>query len=176
MMDVSCGITDRAITVFKLARDVANDCNRADISTVDILFSLVKEGTGIAASHLIHIGFDRYIPGVIYREPLDIPDDEFEGWRDCGMREMRSLTGEAKSMFSISIRQAIICHFHQFDTAVERNARNTYIGTEHLLLGILQSPDCSAFSMLESHLNAIGQSVESLDAGIRYLLYYKNIN
>jgi ATP-dependent Clp protease ATP-binding subunit ClpC len=149
--------TDRARKVMQLANQEAQRFNHEYIGTEHILLGLVKEGTGVAANVLKNLDIDlRKIRMEVEKIVQAGPD----------MVTMGKLpqTPRAKKVIEYSIEEA-------------RNLNHNYVGTEHLLLGLLREQEGVAAQVLmnlglkledvrEEVLNLLGHnSMESEQAG-----------
>jgi ATP-dependent Clp protease ATP-binding subunit ClpC len=112
--------TDRARRVVVLAQQEARDLDHNYIGTEHILLALLDEGQGVAAKALTAMGIDQdaarqRVVEVIGRgqgaSPGHIP-----------------FTPRAKKVLELSLRQALQLGHH-------------YIGTEHILLGVIAEGD-----------------------------------
>src|SRR5438045_3259484 len=114
--------TDRARKVMQLANQEAQRFNNDHVGTEHILLGLVKEGSGVAANVLKNLGVDlRKIRLEVEKIVQTGPGSE--------MVTMGKLpqTPLAKKVIEYSIEEA-------------RNLNHNYVGTEHLLLGLLRDP------------------------------------
>ncbi len=149
--------TDRARKVMQLANQEAQRFNHEYIGTEHILLGLVKEGTGVAANVLKNLDIDlRKIRMEVEKIVQAGPD----------MVTMGKLpqTPRAKKVIEYSIEEA-------------RNLNHNYVGTEHLLLGLLREQEGVAAQVLmnlglkledvrEEVLNLLGHnSMESESTG-----------
>jgi ATP-dependent Clp protease ATP-binding subunit ClpC len=144
--------TDRARKVMQLANQEAQRFNHEYIGTEHILLGLVKEGTGVAANVLKNLDIDlRKIRMEVEKIVQAGPD----------MVTMGKLpqTPRAKKVIEYSIEEA-------------RNLNHNYVGTEHLLLGLLREQEGVAAQVLmnlglkledvrEEVLNLLGHNMES---------------
>jgi ATP-dependent Clp protease ATP-binding subunit ClpC len=144
--------TDRARKVMQLANQEAQRFNHEYIGTEHILLGLVKEGSGVAASVLKNLDVDlRKIRMEVEKIVQAGPD----------MVTMGRLphTPRAKKVIEYAIEEA-------------RNLNHNYVGTEHLLLGLLREMEGVAAQVLqnlglkldevrEEVLNLLGHSMES---------------
>src|SRR5687768_11739217 len=144
--------TDRARKVMQLANQEAHHFNHDYIGPEHILLGLVKEGSGVAANVLKNLGIDlRKIRLKIDKIVQARPD----------MITMGKLpqTLRAKKVIEYAIEEA-------------RNLNHNYVGTEHLLLGLLHDHDGVAAQVLmnlglkleevrEEVLNLLGAGVET---------------
>jgi ATP-dependent Clp protease ATP-binding subunit ClpC len=134
--------TDRARSVMQLANQEAQRLNHKYIGTEHILLGLVKEGSGVAANVLKNRDIDlRKIRLEIERIVQTGPD----------MFTMGKLpqTPQAKRAIEYSIEEA-------------RNLNHNYVGTEHLLLGLLREQEGVAAQVL----TYFGLKLEGLREGV----------
>src|SRR6516225_6358924 len=120
--------TDRARKVMQLANQEAQRFNHEYIGTEHILLGLVKEGTGVAANVLKNLDIDlRKIRMEVEKIVQAGPD----------MVTMGKLpqTPRAKKVIEYSIEEA-------------RDLNHNYVGTEHLLLGLLREQEGVAAQVL----------------------------
>ena len=120
--------TDRARKVMQLANQEAQRFNHEYIGTEHILLGLVKEGSGVAANVLKNLDID-----------LRKVRSEVEKLVQAGP-EMVTIgklpqTPRAKKVIDYSIEEA-------------RNLNHNYVGTEHLLLGLLREQEGVAAQVL----------------------------
>src|SRR5487761_2684346 len=119
--------TDRARRVLVLAQEEARDLNHAFIGTEHILLGLTREGAGAAA------------------KALDALGDTFEVVREKGEEAIGTnsnpspgsppFTPRAKKVLELSLREAL-------------QLGHSYIGTEHMLLGLVREGDGVAAQVL----------------------------
>jgi ATP-dependent Clp protease ATP-binding subunit ClpC len=110
--------TDRARKVMQLANQEAQRLNHQYIGTEHILLGLVKEGSGVAANVLKNLDIDlRKIRLEVEKIVQSGPDIVTIG--------KLPQTPRAKKVIEYSIEEA-------------RNLNHNYVGTEHLLLGLLR--------------------------------------
>src|ERR671925_1261502 len=122
--------TDRARKVMQLANQEAQRFNHEYIGTEHILLGLVKEGSGVAANVLKNLDIDlRKIRLEVEKIVQTGPGAE--------MVTMGKLpqTPRAKKVIEYSIEEA-------------RNLNHNYVGTEHLLLGLLREQEGVAAQVL----------------------------
>jgi ATP-dependent Clp protease ATP-binding subunit ClpC len=120
--------TDKARKVMQLANEEAQRLNHQYIGTEHILLGLVRESAGVAANVLKNLGIDlRTIRLEVERFVVRGPD----------MVTMGKLpqTPKAKKVIEYSIGEA-------------RNLNHNYVGTEHLLLGLLREQEGLAAHVL----------------------------
>ncbi len=120
--------TDRAKKVMNLARQEAQRFNHEYLGTEHILLGLVQEGSGVAANVLKNIGID-----------LTKIRSEVEKIVKTGpsAQQMGQLpfTPRAKKVLELSMEEAT-------------NLGHNYIGTEHLLLGLIKENEGIAAQVL----------------------------
>src|SRR5262245_10454605 len=147
--------TDRARKVMQLANQEAQRFNHEYVGTEHVLLGLIKEGSGVAANVLKNLDVDlRKIRNEVEKIVQAGPD----------MVTMGKLpqTPRAKKVIEYAIEEA-------------RNLNHNYVGTEHLLLGLLREHDGVAAQVLmnlglnleqvrEEVLNLLGAGVESEEA------------
>ncbi|MEY2725680.1 MAG: Negative regulator of tic competence ClpC/MecB [Planctomycetota bacterium] len=148
--------TDRARKVMQLANQEAQRFNHEYIGTEHILLGLVKEGSGVAANVLKNLDVDlRKIRIEVEKIVQTGPD----------MVTMGKLpqTPRAKKVIEYAMDEA-------------RNLNHNYVGTEHLLLGLLREQEGVAAQVLmnlglklddvrEEVLNLLGHGMESAEPG-----------
>ena len=109
--------TDRARKAMQLAHEEAQRLKHKRIGTEHILLGLMKEGRGVAAVVLRNAGIDdqRVRAEVERRTPASLEDS----WRNNF-----PFTQDARQVIEHAIEEA-------------RQLGHNYVGTEHLLLGLL---------------------------------------
>ena len=120
--------TERAQRVIYLAQEEAERLNHNYIGTEHILLGLVAEGEGIAANALINIGIDL---AELRTQVIEAVGEGKEIVKVLGF------TPRTKKVFELSFEEARI--FGQ-----------NYIGTEHLLLGLIKEGEGVAAAILRS--------------------------
>lgn len=144
--------TDRARKVMALANQEAQRFNHEYIGTEHILLGLVKEGSGVGANVLKNLDVD------LRRVRIEVEKLVKSGPDMVTMGKLPQ-TPRAKKVIEYSIEEA-------------RNLNHNYVGTEHLLLGLLREHDGVAAQVLmnlglkleevrEEVLNLLGAGVES---------------
>src|SRR6266581_363894 len=148
--------TDRARKVMQLADQEAKRFNHEYIGTEHILLGLVKEGSGVAANVLKNLDID------LRKIRLEIEKIVQSGPDMVTMGKLPQ-TPRAKKVIEYSIEEA-------------RNLNHNYVGTEHLLLGLLREQEGVAAQVLmnpglkledvrEEVLNLLGHNMESGESG-----------
>ncbi len=148
--------TDRARKVMQLANQEAQRFNHEYIGTEHVLLGLIKEGSGVAANVLKNLDVDlRKIRLEVEKLVQSGPD----------MVTMGKLpqTPRAKKVIEYSMEEA-------------RNLNHNYVGTEHILLGLLREQEGVAAQVLmnlglkleevrEEVLNLLGHGLEGAEEG-----------
>ncbi len=148
--------TDRARKVMALANQEAQRLNHEYIGTEHILLGLVKEGSGVGANVLRNLDVD------LRKVRLEVEKLVKAGPEMVTMGKLPQ-TPRAKKVIEYAIEEA-------------RNLNHNYVGTEHLLLGLLREHDGVAAQVLmnlglkleevrEEVLNLLGAGNESGEAG-----------
>jgi ATP-dependent Clp protease ATP-binding subunit ClpC len=119
--------TDRARRVLVLAQEEACLLDHNFIGTEHILLGLIREGEGIAAKALEALG--------ISLTPVREKVEEMVGPAGSATTGSPPFTPRAKSVLELSLREAL-----QFD--------HKYIGTEHMLLGLVRQGEGVAVQVL----------------------------
>src|SRR5476651_555099 len=120
--------TDRARKVMQLANQEAQRFNHEYIGTEHILLGLVKEGTGVAANVLKNLEID------LRKIRLEVEKIVQAGPDMVTMGKLPQ-TPRAKKVIEYSIEEA-------------RQLNHNYVGTEHLLLGLLREQEGVAAQVL----------------------------
>jgi ATP-dependent Clp protease ATP-binding subunit ClpC len=121
--------SERARRVLTIAQEEARNLNHSYIGTEHILLGLVREEDGVAARVLINLGIG--LSKVRSAVEFIIGRGEKPGSGETG------LTPRAKKVIELAIDEA-------------RQMGHNYIGTEHLLLGLLREGEGVASSVLDS--------------------------
>ena len=138
--------TDRARKVLQLANQEAQRLNHEYIGTEHILLGLVKEGSGVASNVLKNLDIDL---AKIRREVEKLVD---QGSNVIGMGKLPQ-TPRAQKVVGYAMDEA-------------RNLGHTYVGTEHLLLGLLREEEGVASQVLSN----LGVNTNSVREEILQLL------
>ena len=120
--------TERARRALRLAQEEAERLRHNYIGTEHVLLGLVREGEGVAAQVLTSLGVDLQR----VREALEYTI----GTGDQTSAGEMSLTPRAKKVLEFAVDEARRLHHH-------------YIGTEHLLLGLVREREGIAAGVLE---------------------------
>jgi ATP-dependent Clp protease ATP-binding subunit ClpC len=121
--------TERARRVLTLAQEEAHRFNHNYIGTEHILLGLVREGDGVAAKVLSNLGVELNKVRSAVEFIIGRGDRTVTG--DIG------LTPRAKKVIELAVDEA-------------RRLNHSYIGTEHLLLGLVREGEGIAAGVLES--------------------------
>ncbi|MEC9005112.1 MAG: ATP-dependent Clp protease ATP-binding subunit [Planctomycetota bacterium] len=150
--------TDRARKVMQLANQEAQRFNHEYIGTEHILLGLVKEGSGVAANVLKNLDVD------LRKIRLEVEKLVQSGPEMVTMGKLPQ-TPRAKKVIEYSMEEA-------------RNLNHNYVGTEHILLGLLREQEGVAAQVLmnlglkldevrEEVLNLLGHGLEEGEGGER---------
>jgi len=139
--------TDRARRVVVLAQEEARMLNHNYIGTEHILLGLIHEGEGVAAKALESLGIS--LEGV--RDQVE----EIIGQGQTAPAGHIPFTPRAKKVLELSLREAL-------------QLGHNYIGTEHILLGLIREGEGVAAQVLQklgADLNRVRQQVIQLLSG-----------
>ncbi|MDG1499403.1 MAG: ATP-dependent Clp protease ATP-binding subunit [Planctomycetota bacterium] len=120
--------TDRAKKVMNLARQEAQRFNHEYLGTEHVLLGLVQEGSGVAANVLKNMGVD------LNRIRAEVEKLVKSGPSMVTMGQL-PFTPRAKKVLELSMEEA-------------QNLGHNYIGTEHLLLGLIKENEGIAAKVL----------------------------
>jgi ATP-dependent Clp protease ATP-binding subunit ClpC len=148
--------TDRARKVMQLANQEAQRFNHEYIGTEHILLGLVKEGSGVAANVLKNLEVD------LRKIRLEVEKLVQSGPEMVTVGKLPQ-TPRAKKVIEYSMEEA-------------RNLNHSYVGTEHILLGLLREQEGVAAQVLmnlglkledvrEEVLNLLGHGLEGAEVG-----------
>jgi len=118
--DMFTRFTDRARRVVVLAQDEAGDLGHGSVGTEHLLLGLLAEGEGVAALALESLG-------ISLEEARDRVEEIAGRGHGTPSGHIR-LTPRAKKVLELSLREAL-------------QLGHDYIGTEHILLGLLREDD-----------------------------------
>ena len=127
--DPTAKFTPSAQQVLGLARREAKELGHGSIDSKHILLGLLKQGRGPAASTLQKLG----ITYVSVRKQISMTGGNPES--DMQVEGELPWAPEAKQIFEAAYKEAKMLSFD-------------YIGTDHLLLGIIKNPYCQANQIL----------------------------
>ncbi|KAI3953128.1 hypothetical protein MKW98_020323 [Papaver atlanticum] len=147
--------TDKAIKVIMEAQDEARKLGHDKVGTEQILLGLISEATGIASKVLKSMGVNLKV--------ARIEVEKLIGRGTCGYVVEVAFTTRAKRVLELAADEA-------------RQLGQNYIGTEHLLLGLLDEGEGVATRALENLgadpnnirkevIRRVGESTEAVAAG-----------
>ena len=122
--------TPRAQQVLALARQEADRLNHSFVGTEHLLLGLVKLGQGVAVNVLQNRGLN-----------LDSIAKEIEN--QMGVRPIR------KELISDRLATPRVWKVLKIASKEAKALNHTYVGTEHILLGILDAPNDGAAAILK---------------------------
>jgi ATP-dependent Clp protease ATP-binding subunit ClpA len=137
--------TDRARRVVVLAQEEARLLNHNYIGTEHILLGLIHEGEGVAAKALQSLG--------ISLEAVRSQVEEIIGHGEAAPTGHIPFTSRAKKVLELSLREAL-------------QLGHSYIGTEHILLGLIREGEGVAAQVLQK----LGAGLESVRSQVVALL------
>ncbi|MCX6023988.1 MAG: ATP-dependent Clp protease ATP-binding subunit [Chloroflexi bacterium] len=137
--------TERARRVLSLAQEEAQRFNHNYIGTEHLLLGLVREGDGLAAKVLTNLGVEL--------NKVRSAVEFIIGRGDRPTTGEVGLTPRAKKVIELAVDEA-------------RRLNHHYIGTEHLLLGLVREGEGIAAGVLES----LGVSLEKVRAETQRIL------
>jgi ATP-dependent Clp protease ATP-binding subunit ClpC len=120
--------TDRARKVMRLAGKAAGRLNHEYVDTEHVLLGLIEEGSGVAANVLKYLGVEQLqvqleIETIVPAGPGRLPKGK------------HPLTPRARNVIEFAVGEA-------------RNLNHNYVGTEHLLLGLMRDHEGVAAQVL----------------------------
>jgi ATP-dependent Clp protease ATP-binding subunit ClpC len=139
--------TDRARRVLTYAQDEARLLNHSFIGTEHILLGLIREGNGVGAQALQSLG--------ISLEAVRGKVQETIGMAGGAPSGSPPFTPRAKKVLELSLREAL-------------QLNHSYIGTEHILLGLVREGEGVAATVLVglgADLGRVRQEVVKLMSG-----------
>src|SRR4051794_19612326 len=137
--------TERARKVLQLAQEEAQRFNHNYIGTEHLLLGLVREGEGVAAKVLANMGVEL--------NKVRSAVEFIIGRGDRMVMGEIGLTPRAKKVIELAVDEA-------------RRLNHQYIGTEHLLLGLVREGEGIAAGVLES----LGVSLDRVRAQVIHVL------
>ena len=120
--------TERARIALSKAQELAQDFGHSYVGTEHILLGIAAEGEGLGAKVLRENGLDE----ALIAELLE----KYVGRGAEGM-SFQGLTPDAKRVIELAIMDA-------------NRLGHSYIGTEHLLMGLMREPECTGSRLLSS--------------------------
>jgi ATP-dependent Clp protease ATP-binding subunit ClpC len=139
--------TDRARRVLTLAQEEASALNHSFIGTEHILLGLIEEGDGLGARALRSLGMST--------EDVRAKVEEIVGASVSTPVGSRPFTPRSKKVLELALREAL-------------QLNHSYIGTEHILLGLVREGNGVATTVLVDlgvELGWVRQAVNSLMTG-----------
>ena len=128
MFSYNSRFTQRAENAIRLAQEAAQELGHSYVGSEHILLGLIRETDGIASKALVRAGVDG--------EALKIAIVEAIGEGQSGA-PVQGFTPRGKRIIELAIAEAAR-HGH------------SYVGTEHILMGLLRESDCVAVQFLMS--------------------------
>jgi ATP-dependent Clp protease ATP-binding subunit ClpC len=113
--------TERAKKVLFMAREEARRLQHDYVGTEHILLAMIREGQGVAATVLVNLGLN-----------LELVKRRVE--------EMSPQAGGTLALGDMPFNQAAK-NAMEYGVDEARSLQHSYVGTEHLLLGLLDEPD-----------------------------------
>lgn len=138
-MDFIDRFTEGARRALALSQDSAKEMGHNYVGSEHLLLGLIKEGEGAAARALAQLG--------IRETDVSARADELVGHGDYHFTDSFGYTPRTKKILELSLYEA-------------KSLKNSYIGTEHILLAIMREKDCVAVRILE-------------DLGVDFTLLYQ---
>jgi ATP-dependent Clp protease ATP-binding subunit ClpC len=136
--------TERVRKILHLARDEALRTKQSFIGTEQLLLAMIKEGEGVGAMVLINLGIELNELRKGIENSINIGP---------GGKIDVQLSNEARLCLNYAMEEA-------------KNFGHSYVGTEHLLLGIIRTQGSLGAQILES----VGMDYETLKSEIVQLL------
>ena len=137
--------TDKARHVLVLAREEAAALKRSHVGTEHLLLGLAKEPDGIAAQALERVG-------ITYEKALEVVAGMAEGEQEAEAGANISFTPRTKRVLENALREAM-------------QMGQSYISTEHLLLGIVREGEggaIDAMAKLGVEIDAVRSALNDL--------------
>ena len=120
--------TERARIALSKAQELAQDFGHSYVGTEHILLGIAAEGEGLGAKVLRENGLDESLIAELL--------EKYVGRGAEGM-SFQGLTPDAKRVIELAIMDA-------------NRLGHSYIGTEHLLMGLMREPECTGSRLLSS--------------------------
>ena len=140
--------TDKARHVLILAQDEARALGAAEVGSEFLLLGLIQEPEGMAAQALSQVG-------IVYDKARAVAARRTEESKKDAVEAPEGQTGKTRLSFSSAAKRIL-------ENALREAMQmgQTYISTEHLLLGILREDSCGALRVL-SELGIEADAVRS---------------
>jgi len=126
---MNSNFTDRVRKVLSMAREEATRLRHDYVGTEHILLGLIREGEGVAAAILTNLNAD-------LEELRNRIEERVESGKSDMTADEVPYTTRAKKVLEFSVAEA-------------RSLKHSYVGTEHLLLGLLREEKGVAAQVLE---------------------------
>src|ERR1700722_9770472 len=140
--------TDRARKVMQLANQEAKRFDHDYIDTEHILLGLAKEGSGVAATALKNLDIElQKIPSEVEKHLQSVD------WEPVQSTRRLPHTPKAKKVLDYAVEEA-------------RNLNHNYVGTEHILLGLLRGEEGVAALVLAN----LGLKIQDVRKEVQNLL------
>lgn len=143
-------MTDRSRSVLALAQEESRQLDHHVIGTEHLLMGMLREGEGIAAQVLQTLGVELE---TVRQRIVDSVLPVVVGSPDEGRRQNPPFTPRAKKVLELSLREAL-------------QLGHTFLGTEHLLLGMVREGEGVGMQVLAS----LGIEGERIRQGVIQLL------
>ena len=142
------GLTPRAKKVIELARDEGQRMGHNYVGTEHLLLGLVREGEGIAAGVLESLGVNLEKVRVttvtmVGVHPSLLSEHAAEATIGPRMASRRPMVAGSFTKFNVHARKALSLAQEE-----AQHLNHNYIGTEHLLLGLVRQDDSTAAQVL----------------------------
>ena len=140
--------TERARRVLTFAQDEARQLNHSFIGTEHILLGLIREGDGVGAQALRSLGVSLQAVRDQVQETIGTPASV--------ANSSPSFTPRAKKVLELALRESLQLH-------------HSYIGTEHILLGLVREGEGVAATVLVrlgADLPRVRREVNNLMSGV----------
>lgn len=124
--------TSRARAVLKMAKDVALQLNATGIDTHHVLIAIWKEGTGVAVNALTNLGVTEE---QLKKSALKVAKDDPQREPSSGNPPKLLFTDDTKKVIAEADAQS-------------KKLEHNVIGTEHILLAIIQNKECKGCKLL----------------------------
>ena len=123
------GFTEKANNALNLAVEAAQELGHDYVGTEHLMLGLLKEGSGVASTVLTKLGASAGAYEELLRERI-------------GSASPTSLTPES---FTPRTKQIL-----QIASLIGMRMNSSYVGTEHILVAIMQDESCYAMRFLKS--------------------------
>jgi len=138
--------SDRARKIMELANEEAVAYKSGYIGPEHILLGVIAEGSGVGANYLMDLGIDL----IVLRQEVV---NNFSESADVVVTGKLEQTPSAQNVVRYAIEEA-------------RNLGHTYVGSEHLMLGLLREEKLAAVSLAAASLRNMGVNLETAREGL----------